>query len=77
MKVSQVFTMGGNGGYGPGYGYGGYAPYLPYGPFPEKPGGYYPDTGRWAYVAPNNYNWPPDGSGYGFSRSHGLDGIVG
>jgi hypothetical protein len=74
MRVSKVFTMGGN--WGHGYD-GGYAPYLPYRSFPEKPGGYYPDTGRWTYVAPNDYRWQGDGSGYGASRSHGLDGIVG
>jgi hypothetical protein len=77
MRVSKVFTMGGNWGHGGGYGYGGYAPYLPYRSFPEKPCGYYPDCGRWTYVAPNGYRWQGDGSGYGASRSHGLDGLVG
>ena len=72
MRVSQVFTMGRD----RGHGYGGFAPYLEYGGV-DKPGGYYPDDGRWTYVAPDNYKWWGGGYGYGFSRSHGLDGLVG
>ncbi len=71
MRVSGIFTMGGDWGHGDNY-----ERYLGYGGV-DKPGGYYPDTGRWSYVAPNNYRWQGDGSGYGFSRSHGLDGLVG
>jgi hypothetical protein len=72
MRVSEIFASGGC-----DYGYnGGYESYLPYGGV-DKPGGYYPDTGRWAYVDPNSYNFKDCCYGYGFSRSHGLDGIVG
>ena len=76
MRVSEIFTRGGGdwNGYS-GYN-GGLETYLPYGTV-EKPGGYYPDTGRWAYVDPNSYNYAGNGTGYGFSRSHGLDGLVG
>ncbi len=72
MRVSEIFARGG-GDCGCN---GNFESYLDYGTV-EKPGGYYPDTGRWAYVSPNNYNFRGDGKGYGFSRSHGLDGIVG
>ena len=74
MRISEVFTMGGDWRYGGGYG--GYAPDRPYGGPIKKPGGYFPDNGRWTYLAPNDYRWAGDGSGYGYSRSHGLDGIV-
>jgi len=78
MRVSAVFTMGGGDYDYAGYGAsGGFERYLPYPGFPEKPGGYYPDTGRWTYVAPNDYRWQSDGSGYGASRSFGLRGILG
>lgn len=78
MRVSEIFARGGGDQGGGGYlGYtGGRETYLPYGGV-YKPGGYYPDDGRWTYVAPDNYNWPPTGNGYGFSRSHGLDGLIG
>jgi hypothetical protein len=78
MRVSEIFTKGGGDRGWNGYsGYnGGYESYLPYGGV-YKPGGYYPDCGRWTYVHPNDYNWAGGGYGYGFSRSHGLDGLVG
>jgi hypothetical protein len=71
MRVSEVFTMAGGRGYG-----GSYSSYLGYGGV-DKPGGYYPDNGRWTYVAPNDYRWASHGYGYGYSRSHGLDGLLG
>jgi hypothetical protein len=76
MRVSEIFARGGGdwNGYS-GYN-GGLETYLPYGTV-EKPGGYYPDTGRWAYVDPNNYDWPPTGNGYGFSRSHRMGTLLG
>ncbi|HYZ36347.1 MAG TPA: hypothetical protein VE673_06440 [Pseudonocardiaceae bacterium] len=69
MRVSEIFASAGGdrGGYG-GY-TGGRETYLRYGTV-EKPGGYYPDNGRWTYVAPDNYNWQPTGNGYGFTHSH-------
>ncbi len=77
MRVSEIFTKGGGDrGWGGGGYNGGYERYLSYGSV-EKPGGYYPDTGRWTYVSSNNYNWAGGGYGYGFTRSHGLDGLVG
>ena len=73
MRVSEIFARGG----GDWNGYSGYnGGRETYGGV-EKPGGYYPDTGRWTYVNPNSYNYAGDGYGYGFSRSHGLDGFVG
>jgi hypothetical protein len=78
MRVSEIFARGGGDWGNNGYrgDTGGLQTFLPYGTV-EKPGGYYPDTGRWAYANPNSYNYAGDGSGYGFSRSHGLDGFVG
>lgn len=71
MRVSEVFTRGG-GDWGHN---GNYQPYLGYGGV-DKPGGYYPDDGRWTYVDSDSYNYAGGGYGYGFSRSHGLDGLV-
>ncbi|HET9116623.1 MAG TPA: hypothetical protein VFN75_00850 [Pseudonocardiaceae bacterium] len=72
MRVSEIFARGGS-----DYGYDGhYERYLNYGGV-DKPGGYYPDTGRWTYVNPDSYNYKGCGYGYGYSRSHGLDGLVG
>jgi hypothetical protein len=78
MRVSKVFTGGAGSCSGNGYcgDTGGRQTFLPYGTV-EKPGGYYPDTGRWAYVDSNNYNWPPTGYGYGFSRSHRMGTLLG
>ena len=69
MRVSEIFASAGGdrGGYG-GY-TGGRETYLRYGTV-EKPGGYYPDNGRWTYVASDNYYWQPTGNGYGFTHSH-------
>lgn len=68
MRVSEIFTKGG-GDRGWNYEncYGNVC----------KPGGYYPDNGRWTYVYENDYNWAGGGYGYGYTRSHGLDGLVG
>jgi hypothetical protein len=70
MRVSEVFSMGGgceeySCGHGCHYGHGGYY------------SGYYPDYGRWSYHYYNgNYGGYYYG-GYGYSRSHGLLGILG
>jgi hypothetical protein len=72
MRVSEIFARGG-GDYGHD---GNYERYLGYGGV-DKPGGYYPDTGRWTYVNPDSYNYKGGGYGYGYSRSHGLGGLVG
>jgi hypothetical protein len=69
MKVSEVFSMGGGcGEYECGhdchYGHGYY-------------GGYYPDYGRWSYHYYNGYYGGYYSGGYGYSRSHGLLGILG
>lgn len=65
MRVSEVFAMGGNGGYGCGHdcGYGYY-------------GGYYPDCGRWSYYYYEGYGYC-GGCGYGYTRSHGLLRVLG
>jgi hypothetical protein len=76
MRVSEIFARlncdrGGYCGYA-----GGRETYLRYGTV-DKPGGYYPDYGRWTYVSPDNYNWPPTGEGYGFTHSHRMGTLIG
>ena len=74
MRVSEVFARGG-GDYGYNGHNGGFERYLPYvGVY--KSCGYYPDTGRWAYVHPNDYNWRGCRCGYGASRSFELVGVI-
>lgn len=69
MRVSEIFAAGGDCGRSCDHG----CHYVSYGGY--KYGEYYPDYGRWTY---NYYNGRDYSShGYGYSRSHGLLGVLG
>ncbi|MBV9144252.1 MAG: hypothetical protein JO115_25600 [Pseudonocardiales bacterium] len=61
MRVSEIFSMGG--GYGHNYDHGYYY-------------GYYPDDGRWTYYYYEGCGYY-DHYGYGYTRSRGLQHVLG